>query len=235
MNNEYAARLNSFLPSEEQLVAFTKVPQCESLLHAFDRMTTWFRLLYDVRGSEQTAVLIAAAHSKVIEIWILIPLGLMHSAYTALRTFVDICTSYTFYSSHPIEWEAVCEDRANWEGRADIIEWNIKFAPKCREMNRAFGLSEILNLNYQHLSAFVHGIPVSGLPALKSIDKVNVLDEDLDKFTRLANETSESLNLLFLSVFHEELTSLSTTDYRTITRGLDRRKLGDVGIHLPRV
>ena len=235
MTNQYAARLSEFLPSEQDLLVFAESSTSEALLSSFSRMTTWFNLLSDTHGNDQTIVLISAAHAKIIEIWILAPLGLIHSAYTALRTFVDICTSYTFYCSHPVEWTAVCENRANWEGRANIIDWNVNFTPTCREINRGFQLADTLDRNYRQLSSYIHGIPISGLPTLRGINKPIIPPKDLDNLVRLANETDEIMNLLFLSVFHRELSSLSTTDYRTITRGLDRRKLGVAGIHLPRV
>ena len=234
MTNQYPSRLREFFPSDQDIKEFTENSISESLLGAFDRMTTWFKLLYDIRSGEQTVVLLSAAHSKIIEIWILVPLGLLHSAYTALRTIVDICTSYTFYNSHPIEWKAVCENRVRWEGRADIIEWNINFTPTCREVNKGFGLAENLDRNYRELSAYVHGIPVSGLPSLRGIEKPSLNPKDIEEFVRLAHETDESLNLLFLSVFHQDLASLSTVDYRIITRGIDRRKLAAAGIRLAR-
>ena len=93
MIEEYASRLIQFLPSEQDIRSFTESEQSDALLQVFDRMTTWIRLLHGIRGDDETIALLAAAHSKVIEIWILVPLGLIHSSYTALRTFVDICAS----------------------------------------------------------------------------------------------------------------------------------------------
>ena len=237
MNSEYTSRLISFMPTQQELATFAEKPQIEVILNAFNRMTTWFGLLHDIRRQQQTLALLAAAHSKIIEIWVLVPLGLFHSSYTALRTVVDICTSYTYYCSHPVEWTAVCaacEDRAGWESRADTVDWHIHFTPTFREVNRAFGLAESLNRGYQELSAYVHGIPVSGLPTLREIQRMDITDEDLDKFAELAQKTDADLNLLFLSVFHQDLAALSTTDYRLITRGIDRQKLATAGIVLSR-
>ena len=140
MSTDYGKRLGQFIPTRQEIRQFAAQSSTARILTAFDRLTTWFKLFQDVRGDEETAVLISAAHSKVIEIWILLPLGLLHSSYTALRTVVDICASYTFYSSHPVEWSAVCENRTGWESRAQIIDWHIRYTPRCREMNREFGL-----------------------------------------------------------------------------------------------
>ena len=76
MSNDYASRLGGFLPEQLDLETFTAKPQAEGLLNAFSRMVTWFRLLHDIRGQDETFALVAAAHSKVIEIWILGPFGL---------------------------------------------------------------------------------------------------------------------------------------------------------------
>ena len=234
MSNDYASRLGEFLPQQQELATFASKPQVDGLLNAFNRMTTWFRLLHDIRGQEETIALIAAAHSKAIEIWILVPLGLLHSSYAALRTVVDICTSYSFYCSHPVEWTAVCEDRASWESRANMVDWHVHFTPNFREVNKVFGITESLNRDYQELSGYVHGVPVTGLPTLKGIERTHISDDKLEKFTQLAQKTDADLNLFFLGVFHQYLASLSTTDYRVITNGIDRRKLASAGIVLPR-
>ena len=235
MTNEYASRLKGFLPTESDLIEFSERSQSADLLNAFGRMTTWIRLLHELRGQDQTVAIIAAAHSKIIEIWILVPLGLLHSSYNALRTFVDICTSYSFYCSHPAEWQAVCEGRASWESRSNIVDWHIRYTPTCREMNKEFGLADSLNKDYQELSTYVHGIPVSGLPRLRGIERTYTSDEDLERFTILASKIDTDLNLFYLSVFHRDLMSLSADDYRVITKGINRGKLASIGIRLPRV
>ena len=101
-------------------------------------------------------------------------------------------------------------------------------------MNKVFGFADLINRDYQELSAYVHGIPVSGLPTLKGIERIATSNQDLEKFTELALKTDADLNLFYLSVFHQDLASLSASDYRTIVRGIDRRKLAGAGIRLPR-
>ena len=140
MSKEYATRIGTFLPTQQDLDDFAKGSLTLRLLQTFNRMTIWFKLFHDLRTNHEPSVLIAAAHSKVVEIWILVPLGLLHSSYTALRTIVDICTSYTFYYSHPMEWRSVCDNQADWESRAAIIEWHLHFTPGFRELQRSLGL-----------------------------------------------------------------------------------------------
>lgn len=235
MNRDYAGKIVSFLPSRQELEEFAAGSSTGQFLNAFKRMTTWFRLIYDLREDQETSVLIAAAHSKVIEIWVLIPMGLLHSSYSALRTVVDICTSYTFYCSHPIEWMAVCDDRAGWEGRADIVDWHMRYTPACKAMKESFGLSESLNRDYRELSSYVHGIPVAGLPTLKGIQRTVVADVDLQNFIGICERVDYNLNLLFLGVFADYVSSLSAADLKVITGGIDRQKLAGAGIFVPRV
>ena len=235
MSSDYASRLAEFLPTQEELEFFVGQSGANRLLNAFARITTWFRALNDVLDEHQTSVLLSAAHSKVIETWILVPLGLLHTSYTALRTVVDISTSYTFYCSHPAEWLAVCEGRSGWEARANIVDWHVHYTPYFREVNRVFGLGQGLNDDYQKLSSYVHGIPVAGLPTLKGIQRTRVSDEDLGEFITLAEVVDKNLSLLFLGVFHPHLVAVSTRDFRVITDGIDRRKLAETGIILPRV
>ena len=235
MSKEYATRIGTFLPTQQDLDDFAKGSLTLRLLQTFNRMTIWFKLFHDLRTNHEPSVLIAAAHSKVVEIWILVPLGLLHSSYTALRTIVDICTSYTFYYSHPMEWRSVCDNQADWESRAAIIEWHLHFTPGFRELQRSLGLRDALDRDYQELSSYVHGIPVAGLPTLKGIDRTSISDVDLEKFIQVAEKVDSNLNRLYLGVFHQDLPSLSTDNYRTITSGVDRRKLAAAGIVLPRV
>ena len=204
-------------------------------MNSFGRIITWFNLLYRLKRQDETSVLIAAAHSKIIEIWILVPLGLLHSSYSALRTVIDISTSYTFYSSHPIEWLAVSEERAGWESRSNIVNWHIRYTPTCREINKAFGLAEALDKDYQKLSSYVHGIPMTGLPTLKGIERNAITDTDMKKLTEIAQNVDSNLNLLFLGVFHKDLAAASGRDLQTVTKGIDRNKLAAAGVILPRV
>ena len=234
MRSVYETRLADFLPTPEDLNDFAAGSAVAEALGAFDRTITWLKLIYDLRRDEETSILLAAAHSKLIEIWILLPLGLAHSSYTALRTFVDVCTSYTFYCSNAAEWSAVCEDRANWESRADVVKWHIRFTPNFREVNKALGLSQKLENDYRELSSYVHGIPVGGLPKLRGIERVHLSDQDMNQFVRIAKATDYDINLLFLSVFHQDLALLSAEDYGTITSGIDLEKLGRAGIVIPR-
>ena len=235
MNTDYAQRLEQFLPKAQELEVFAASASTIRILRAFARMRTWFRLLANLRGDQDTSVLLSAAHSKVIEIWILIPLGLIHSSYAALRTIADICTSYSFYVSHPVEWFAVCEGRVGWKGRASTIKWHIQHTPTCREMNDNFGWSERLNEDYRKLSSYVHGVPVAGLPTLRGIKRTIIPEVDLSKFIKIAERLDCDLSLFFMCVFHKDLVTLSTEDFRTITGGIDYSKLAASGIVLPKV
>lgn len=234
MRSGYATRLGTFLPTQDDLDEFEIRPSAGRLLGAFDRLVIWFNLLYRLHRDDDVSVLLASAHSKVIEIWILVPLGLLHSSYTALRTLVDICTSYTFYRSHPIEWRAVCNSRASWEGRGRIVEWHVNFSPTFKEVNKSFGLIDALTKDYRRLSDYVHAIPVTGLPTLKGIERTNVTEDNLEAFIEAAESVDANLNLLLLSVAYSEATSLSQDEYRTITKGINRSKLAKAGIVLPR-
>ena len=233
--DSYASRLIDFLPSNQEVNEFVKRESTRSLLESFRRMRIWFFHLQELRSDEEPSVLLASAHSKVIETAVLVPLGLLHSSYMALRTVVDICTSYTFYCSHPIEWRAVCENKGPWEGRANIIDWHIHYTPTFREINKACGLADALNQDYQILSSYIHGVPIAGLPTLKGIERLQVDDADLDAYNELAERVDKNLNLLFLSIFHPETDSLSARDFKAITRNIDRRMLRNSGIILPRV
>ena len=232
---DYLQKIQGFLPSQEDLSEYGANPSIGPMLSSFERLTTWFGLLYHLRSQEQTSVLIAAAHSKIIEIWILVPLGLLHSSYSALRTVVDIAVSYSFYHSHPIEWSAVCQGRSGWESRANIVNWHVRYTPTCREVNSAFSLVDALDNDYHKLSSYVHGTPLSGLPTLKSIERSVIPDEELEKLVQMAGTVDKNMNLLFLSVFNQALAAASNQDLRTITKGVNRQKLASAGIVLPRV
>ena len=234
MTSSYASRIGSFLPNQSDLNDFAVKPSARRLLKAFDRQVTWLRHFHNLHRGDEVSVLLASAHSKVIEIWILMPLGLLHSSYTALRTIVDISTSYTFYRSHPMEWRAICESRAAWEGRGRIIDWHVNYTRSFREMSKSFGLVDALTKDYQRLSDYVHSIPVTGLPTLKGITRTCVADSDLNTFVEMAESVDYNLNLLFLGIAHRDTSTLSPEDFRTIMRDIDRSKLAESGIVLPR-
>ena len=101
-------------------------------------------------------------------------------------------------------------------------------------MNDNFGWAKRLNEDYRELSSYVHGVPVAGLPTLRRIERTSIREKDLDKFIKIAKRTDYDLSLFFISVFHEDLVSLSTQDLRTITKGIDFSRLAAAGIVLPK-
>lgn len=235
MPSEYAARLRDFLPAGQELDQRTSGIAVDRFLRALTRITTWIDFLYSLRKEDDTSVLLASAHSKVIELRILTPLALIHSSYMALRTVVDICTSYTFYYAHPIEWQAICQNRASWESRAPIVEWHLRYTPTFRQVNSDFGLVESLRQDYHLLSSYVHGVPVGGLPQLTGVKSIPLSDTDLESFTDVAEKVDKNVNLMFISVFHADMSSMSRKDLKTVTRGISLSKLASTGILLPKV
>lgn len=167
----YAEELASFLPSHKSLEAFANSEPGQQLIHSFDRSLIWLGLLRRTYGGSSGQVLLDSAHSKIIELWALVPLKLLHSASGALRTLMDLVFSYSFYVSHPKEWNAVCAGQSSWEGRARILEWHIQFTPCFREYNKKFGIQQALDRDYEELSCFIHGIPTQGLPTMQSLKR----------------------------------------------------------------
>ena len=235
MTLDYNQRIADFLPTHQDLADFAGKPSTVQLLNAFNRLVTWFSFLYQFRSGQEQSVLIQSAHSKIIEIWILAPLGLIHSSYAALRTLVDICTSYTYYYSHPIEWTAVCEGRASWESHGRIVDWHLAYTPNFAQLHKSFGLKDLLHTDYQRLSSYVHSIPVAGLPTLTRIARPSISEDAFQSFVEMAESVDHNISLLFLGSNHRVLTSMSRQDLKVITKGISLSKLADSGIILPRV
>lgn len=230
----YATRIKDFLPSEQDIKAFALSANGQQLLKSFDRTLIWLGLLHDLRGNESTSVLLAATNSKIIEIWALIPLGLIHSGYSCLRTAIDIAVSYTFYCTHHVEWNAVCDGRATWAGRASIVDWHISFSPFFKEFNRSFGLSTRLGEDYERLSSFVHGIPVEGLPVMVALERRALQDAEVRGFLAMADRVDFDISLLYLGLFHSHASSLGDKEFKAVLAGIDRKNLAKCGITLPR-
>ena len=64
-------------------------------------------------------------------------------------------------------------------------------------MHKAFGLADALTRDYQRLSNYVHGIPVTGLPTLKGIDRTYVSDVNFNAFVEVAENADFNLKLTF--------------------------------------
>lgn len=88
---------------------------------------------------------------------------------------------------------------------------------------------------YHELSLYVHGIPLTGLPRLESIARIEISSGVMRKFIDVARSVDEELNLLLLGVFHEFAYLLATGDYSTVMGGIDKSKLAKSGIYLPSI
>lgn len=233
MTFDHEAALQSILPSLDQIKSVASDQQFHQFANSFPRLRIWFRFLHRIGVDKDALALIAAADSKIVETRVLVPLRLFHSAYIAMRTVVDICTSYTFYSSHDIEWDAVCSGRSRWESRARIIEWHVKHTPRFREFNKEFNLAQLLDRDYQELSSYVHGVPAEGLPILLPSNAMPFPNARLAELIEIAERIDRNLSLLLLGVFHEEIPILARSDFRAITLGIERKKMASVGIVIP--
>lgn len=234
MNQDYADALAMFCPSASSLKHFARSASGKRLLKTFDRTLIWCGLLGTSFIYKPQTVLISAVHSKVIEIWILIPFGLYHSAYSCLRSIVDSTTAFGYYISHPVEWEAVVNRGAPWESRAGVMEFHARFTRGFSEFNSGFGVVHQLVLLYRELSQHVHGIPPEGLPSLTSIGETAPSQDQTDKFIDACKRTVDLLNLFNIAVFSEHLTTLGAGEYRKIQLGIPTSRLAEAGILLPK-
>ena len=232
MTTNYEESLKRFRPTPKELTAFAASPQARRLQSAFERLLIWRGFLDRVRPNVEARVLLAAAHSKAVEIWVLIPFGLEHSAYASLRSLMDAVVAYTYYHTHPVEWAAVCHNDAQWESRTDVVAFHIRFTPRFREFNKEFGLGNRMSQDYRQLSRFVHCIAPHGLPSLTKLGRHTIPSQRLESFLDLAERTCSLLNLLLIAVFHEHLSEMAGEDYRVVMKAVPAGKLRKCDISL---
>ncbi len=231
--SQYAQELTRFVPKPEDLKKFAESDQGTRLVGGFDHCLLWTRLLGDTYAGYPGEVLLHAAHSKILEMWALVPLGLLHSACGCLRTIIDLAIGFSYYVFHGKEWYAVCASRSDWMGRAAILEWHIDFTARFRQYNKAFGVSQYLDEDYRILSNFIHGVPPQGLPTMKSLSQHSCSQEDIERVIDLVTRVDGHINLFLVGVFPDIIVSLSPDEYRLALSGLDRRKLAACGLTLP--
>ncbi|MGA9049018.1 MAG: hypothetical protein WB588_08495 [Dehalococcoidia bacterium] len=232
---QYKDELANFLPSQKSLEVFADSDIGKQLLHSFDRCLIWLKLLQLTYNEQSGEVLLFAAHSKIVELWVLVPLRLLHPAFSSLRTMMDIVFSYSYYVYHPKEWDSICLGENNWEGRAGILDWHIQFSPHFQEYNKGFGIRLTLDKLHEELSHFIHGIPIEGLPTMLSLDRAELEKTDITPVVELAARVDNGLNTFLIGVFHSLLPTLSQAEYKSVLAGIDKAKLADCGITLPSV
>lgn len=226
---DYGEKLYKFLPTEKDITKFGKSDEAESLIKSFEKTLIWIKLL-SIKKNVCCEVLLPSLHSKIIEFWILVPMGLLHSAYSSLRTMIDISAAYSFYITHPMEWNALCRGKIDWEGRESIIKWHIHHTPTFKEYNESFGIQDKLLNHYRDLSMYIHAIPIKGLPMLRSLDKVEISERELKGIIESAQNVDKCINELYIPIFYKTLHILDATEKDVILLGLDKKKLITAGI-----
>lgn len=221
---DYGEKLYKFLPTEKDITKFGESDEAESLIKSFEKTLIWIKLL-SIKKNVCCEVLLPSLHSKIIEFWILVPMGLLHSAYSSLRTMIDISAAYSFYITHPMEWNALCRGKIDWEGRESIIRWHVSHTPTFSEYNESFGIQDQLLNRYRDLSMYIHAIPISGLPMLRSLDKVEISDEELKGIIEEAQNVDKCINDLYIPIFYKSLYILDPIEKDIILSGLDKKKL----------
>ena len=223
----------NFLPTPASMESFAKSKAGKQLIDNFQRSLIWVSLLQRTYKGQPGEVLLASAHSQIIEIWALVPLKLVHSASGSFRTLMDLLFSYSYYLSHPKEWSAVCLKGKNCEGRASIIDWHLRFTPFFEEYNKQFGTRATLDGLQEELSCLIHGIPGEGLPMMGSLDRQELDKTDVTEVIDLAARVDDAMNSFLVGVFHTLLPVLSEQEYKLVLAGIDKGKLAACGIVVP--
>jgi hypothetical protein len=229
----YKDTLSKFLPNLKSLEDFATSESGKALIHSFDRVLIWLRLFGRVYQNQPGEILLASANSKIIEVWGLVPLRLVHSASGSLRTIMDLVFSFSYYVNHQKEWNAICVGQSEWEGRSRILEWHIRFTPFFKEYNKQFGTLAMLDELNKDLSCFIHGIPTKGLPMIRSLDREELDKIDVAQVIILASRVDRAINSFLVGIFYNLLPGLSLNDYKTVLMGIDKTKLADCGIAVP--
>ena len=229
----YKEEIVKLLPTQNSLENFADSTLGNRLVHSFDRTLIWLQLLKNTYPNNSTNILLVSIHSKLIEFWALVPLRLTHAASGSLRTITDLIFSYSYYINHPKDWEAFFTGRNDWEGRAGILEWHIKVTQHFLEYNKQFGVLLSLDTLNRDLSYFVHGIPSSGLPMIYSLNREDLDKTDIAPVIVLAERVDTIINSFLIGVFFTFLPILSSTEYKFILSGIDKKKLAASGIYLP--
>jgi len=230
---QYKNELIKFIPSQNSLEVFATSEPGQQLIHSLDRTLIWLSLFQKTYKGQPGVILLASAHSKIIELWVLVPLRLLHSASGSLRTILDMIFSYSFYVYHSKEWNAILSGRSGWEGRMNVFNWHLRFTPCFQEYSEKFGIGPMMDDLYRDLSGFIHGIPTQGLPTMQSLDR-NELDKiDITPVIQLAQRVDNCLNLFLVGAFHSLLPILSPSDYKIVLAQIDKSKLANCGIIIP--
>ncbi len=146
---------------------------------------------------------------------------------------MDLIFSYSYYGHHPMEWNAICLGKAGWEGRAFILDWHMRFTPFFQEYSRKFGTISTLDKLQVDLSQYIHGIPASGLPTMTSLNRTDLDAIDVTPVLLLVERVDDAMNSFLVGVFHDLLSGLSVSDYRSVLAGIERDRLAESGITIP--
>lgn len=233
MTTAYQARLRAFEDGAKHASRFGARPSASRLLRSFRRALIWKRTLAEIHAAAPQSVLLHAGHAKIVEFWMLVPIGLDHAAYACLRTMYDSFQAFGYYLHHPAEWESVCRGNSDWMMRSELVNYYRDYAPHFRTFDQQFGYRALSAENYWKLSSFVHSIPVTGLPSPHPLDGKPVSPGKLDALVAMAEAVDEDLNLLFIALFHRHMVAMGSSDYRTVAQGVSRPKFTEAGIHLP--
>ena len=234
MSDLYKSRLAGFEDGAQHVSTFASNPAAASLVNSLRRVLIWKRILTQIYSEAPQSVLLQAGHAKIVEFWILVPLGLDHGAYACLRTMYDSFQSFGYYLNHRIEWEAVCRSGVDWMLRSQLIEYYREYIPNFREFDQQFGYRKISATTYRRLSYFIHNIPAAGLPRAIPLDGRPVSTSKFDALLETAETVDQELNLLFIALFHPHMVAIGSSDYRQLIRGVSRSNLDSAGIHIHR-
>ena len=174
--NDGLARLNQRL-SKDGIADATKIAGSSR------RVVCWIEWLKAQNHGCECGALLAGSRSAIRETIFYSSLGLGRAAIGSLRCQIDLVLAFTYFCSHPIEWNRVVSTGEGFLLRSEVYDFHRthipKFGAKLTQLEQSSGVS--LENIYHVLSAHIHAQSPLTLPKASPLSDL-VLDS-----TRMAS------------------------------------------------
>jgi len=185
----FDSNLDDFAPIASQCKEHIELSNC------------WITSLISTESGEAPEKLLHAANASAVEAITFIALGLLRPAVLSLRSYYELTLMFTYYQSHPIEWNSAKSFRTDHKLPKAIQTYLATNYPHYKKRwdelkNRKQRDSDNC---YAVLSSVAHGSAMNSLPSAKNPKELIASKETLSQAPRIFYETAEMVSDIYIS------------------------------------
>ncbi|UCC81256.1 MAG: hypothetical protein JSW64_07840 [Candidatus Zixiibacteriota bacterium] len=229
-NSSYIKAIKKLLDNRIDIEAFAKSQKGLELKNSFTKIICWCKGLSYQYSTNEARIFLAGAWSEVVNILALVPLHFYRQSIISMRIILDQILAWSYYESHPVEFNTSKNNPEYWVGKEKIYEFlRIHFWSGKIEYIK-LGIWSEINRLYSELSYFIHASSIAHMSLVESFESYKKDDQKIDEVIRLAKKTDEAVAAFLSSIYQDAFCQFTPELQNAILKYWNKNKIRNLGL-----